>query len=168
MNGVSVWQIVREQFWSEAPPVVARAGLQWVQIVWLAISGAFGIGSWLAGADFDATTAVLAANAIFTALGITMAMFFWPRAIDLKNDPQFKLADERWHVYRLTTQLFFTVLVGIVATGVALFAALIPEHWLVLQVVINATAMGLTLYQVLLLAQCVFRLYAATYWMPRA
>ncbi len=37
MNGVSLLQIVREQFYSKAPPSIARPGLARIQVVWLAL-----------------------------------------------------------------------------------------------------------------------------------
>jgi len=100
-----------------------------------------------------------------------MAMFFWPRAVNLKSDPTFLSSPTRWHVYQLTTQLFWTVLIGIVATGLALlqFAASGKEicgcglsHYLL------TVCVTLTVYQVMLLAQSVLVLYSATYWLPRA
>ncbi len=99
-----------------------------------------------------------------------MAMFFWPRAINIKSDAEFAARDERWHVYRLTTQLFWTVLVGITATGLALVQLVIPdkiELWFARSNSRTSTSwsmavsVGLTIYQVLLLGQSVFRLYAA-------
>ena len=109
----------------------------------------------------------MAANAVFTALSVTMAMLFWPRATNAKNIPGFNTSDERWHVYRLTTQLFWTVLVGILATGLAVAQLAVPECWL-LRDVLAALTVSLTVYQVLLLGQSVFRLYSATYWMNSA
>ncbi|MFF2493480.1 hypothetical protein [Agromyces sp. NPDC058064] len=188
MNGVSLLQIVREQFFSEAPPAIAKPGIAWLQLFWLLaaaiVGGIYATSASLAGDEAgtgDPGAAVLAANAVFTALSVTMAMFFWPRAINLKNDPKFSKTDERWHVYRLTTQLFWTVLVGILATGLAVLQLAIPAtlgafatgidlpgNLDTLRTSIEAVSIALTSYQVLLLGQSVFRLYAATYWMPRA
>ncbi|RWZ52521.1 hypothetical protein ELQ90_00755 [Labedella phragmitis] len=177
MNGVSVLQIAREQFYSLAPPSIARPGLAWLQLVWLVLSGLVGLAFGFTAPTRDPGASILAANAVFTALSVTMAMFFWPRAINMKADARFSATDERWHVYRLTTQLFWTVLVGILATGLAVIQLVIPDRlalWFgvveleLTSTVIQALSVGLTVYQVLLLAQSVFRLYAATYWMPRA
>lgn len=176
MNGVSVLRIVRDQFYSEAPESIARKGLEVLQLVWLAVSIAVGVGYGVFGSATDSGASVLAANAVFTALSVTMAMFFWPRAINLKSDPSFNRSDERWHVYRLTTQLFWTVLVGILSTGLAVVQLAIPlvvdENGVVatsmVGTIVQAVSVGLTIYQVLLLGQSVFRLYAATFWMPKA
>ena len=92
----------------------------------------------------------------------------------------------------MTTQLFWTVLVGITSTGLAVIQLAIPlvqvdasktdqsiigktieaisvglTDWNV-GLVVQAVSVGLTIYQVLLLGQSVFRLYAATFWMPKA
>ncbi|MDQ1110693.1 hypothetical protein QE418_000141 [Microbacterium testaceum] len=177
MNGVSLLQIVREQFYSEAPPSIARPGVARIQVFWLALGLIVAVAYALADVSGDPGASILAANAVFTALSITMAMFFWPRAINIKSDSEFAARDERWHVYRLTTQLFWTVLVGIAATGLAVVQLVIPdriEFWFgtvelaVTSTVVQSISVGLTVYQVLLLGQSVFRLYAATYWMPRA
>jgi len=177
MNGVSLLQIVREQFYSKAPPSIARPGLALIQVVWLVLGLVVSVAYALADVSGDPGASILAANAVFTALSITMAMFFWPRAINIKSDAEFAARDERWHVYRLTTQLFWTVLVGITATGLAVVQLVIPdkiELWSgaldlsTVSVVVQAVSVGLTVYQVLLLGQSVFRLYAATFWMPRA
>lgn len=168
MNGVSLLQIVWEQFYSKAPPTIAREGFAIIQFVWLAVATSVGILYGLYGTSEDVGAAVLAANAVFTALSVTMAMFFWPRAINIKSDEKFSTKDERWHVYRLTTQLFWTVLVGIVATGLAVVQLVIPSDLQFAWTVIQAVSVGLTVYQVLLLGQSVSRLYAATFWMPRA
>lgn len=168
MNGISPWQILREQFYSEAPPSIARKGIAWLQWAWVAISVAVSAAYFVVDPVADLGALVLAANAVFTALSITMAMFFWPRAINLKNDPDFQAKDERWHVYRLTTQLFWTVLVGILATGLAVVALVLPPCWTVAALFADSILVGFTIYQVILLGQCVFRLYAATFWMPRA
>lgn len=176
MNGVSIFEIVREQFYSKAPATIARRGLARIQFVWLVISLIVGIAYGMYGSATDAGASVLAANAVFTALSVTMAMFFWPRAINLKNDKEFDTKDERWHVYRLTAQLFWTVLVGIASTGLAVVQLAIPSavnndglaESSFLGTAVQAVSVALTVYQVLLLGQSVFRLYAATYWMPRA
>lgn len=175
MNGIRLRQIVKDQFFSEAPPSVAREGVARIQLIWLFIGVVVGFAYGIFGAKTDVGASVLAANAVFTALSITMAMFFWPRAINIKSDKDFALQDERWHVYRLTTQLFWTVLVGIVATGLAVVRLVIPvdpDHANppvdVASSLVQAISIGLTIYQVLLLGQSVFRLYAATFWMPRA
>jgi hypothetical protein len=139
-------------------------------LVWVACSVLLGVAYGLLAGTADAGASILAANAVFTALSITMAMFFWPRAINIKADATFAGKDERWYVYRLTTQLFWTVLVGIVATGLAVMQLIIPGGcaWDLLRALTGSTSVGLTIYQVLLLGQSVFRLYAATFWMPRA
>lgn len=175
MNGIRLYQIVKDQFYSEAPPSIAREGIARLQIFWLAIALAVGVLYGIFGSKNDVGASVLAANAVFTALSITMAMFFWPRAINIKSDAEFALQDERWHVYRLTTQLFWTVLVGIVATGLAVVQLVIPVDpdaanppVDLASGIVQAVSVGLTVYQVLLLGQSVFRLYAATFWMPRA
>jgi hypothetical protein len=168
MNGVSILEIIREQFYSKAPDTIARPGVAWLQIAWLIASAILATGYGLFGSSDDLGVSILAANAIFTALSVTMAMFFWPRAINLKNDAEFAAKPERWHVYRLTTQLFWTVLVGILATGLAVVQLAIPDAFCIFNQVVQAVLVGLTIYQVLLLGQCVFRLYAATFWMPRA
>lgn len=168
MRGIPIWQIVRDQFYSdEAPPTVARKGLAWLQIVWLALGLSVGVGFFLSNSESDPGAAILAANAIFTALSVTMAMLFWPRAINAKNISGFNTSDERWHVYRLTTQLFWTVLIGIFATGLAVAQLAVPVEWLLSDAVAAGTV-GLTAYQVLLLGQSVFRLYSATFWMKEA
>lgn len=170
MNGVSLLQIVKEQFFSMAPPSIARPGLARLQLVWVLVSALLAVAYALVASDADAGASILAANAVFTALSITMAMFFWPRAINIKSDPEFAAKDQRWHVYRLTTQLFWTVLVGIVATGLAVVQLVVPSGnpWETLSTITSSISVGLTVYQVLLLGQSVFRLYAATFWMPRA
>lgn len=168
MRGVSVWRIIRDQFYSgDAPPSVARQGIDWLQIVWLVLGVGVGVVFFLSAPESDPGAAILAANAIFTALSVTMAMLFWPRAINAKNIPGFNTSDERWHVYRLTTQLFWTVLIGILATGLAVGQLAIPTSW-TLSAVVAAGTVGLTAYQVLLLGQSVFRLYSATFWMKEA
>jgi hypothetical protein len=176
LNGVSIFQIVRDQFFSKAPKSIAREGLSYVQFVWLLTSVLVGAAYGFFGSASDAGASVLAANAVFTALSVTMAMFFWPRAINLKSDRDFAAKDERWHVYRLTTQLFWTVLVGIASTGLAVVQLAIPiviskdglETQSLFGLIVQAVSVGLTIYQVLLLGQSVFRLYSATFWMPRA
>jgi hypothetical protein len=170
VNGIPLLEILKEQFYSKAPATIARPGISILQIIWLLLAGLFGVGYGLFATDADAGASILAANAVFTALSITMAMFFWPRAINIKSDAEFNLLDERHHVYRLTTQLFWTVLVGIVATGLAVVQLVLPSGgvWDVVGTVTSAASVGLTVYQVLLLGQSVFRLYAATIWMPRA
>ncbi|MEX8034251.1 hypothetical protein AB6V29_14545 [Microbacterium sp. 20-116] len=167
MKGISVWRLVRDQFHSDAPPSIARQGAQPLQFSWAALAALLGLAYGLSAPTDDPGAAVLAANAVFTALSVTMAMLFWPRAINAKTTPGFNTSDERWHVYRLTTQLFWTVLVGIVATGLAVAQLAVPSHWL-LSNVVSAVTVSLTMYQVLLLGQSVFRLYAATFWMNRA
>jgi hypothetical protein len=176
MNGISLFEIVKEQFYSNAPSTIARVGLARLQLTWVVISAFIGTCFAWFGSGQDAGASILAANAVFTALSVTMAMFFWPRAINLKNDPEFVLRDERWHVYRLTTQLFWTVLVGVASTGLAVVQLAIPtqaSHDGLTEIttfgtIISAISVGLTAYQVMLLGQSVFRLYAATFWMPRA
>lgn len=97
-----------------------------------------------------------------------MAMFFWPRAIDIKNDPKLLNKDARWYVYLLTTQLFWTVMVGILATGATILCLAIDSFIQGVTENLLAACVGLTAYQVLLLGQSVFRLYAATFWLSRA
>jgi hypothetical protein len=168
MNGVPLLRIFLDQFVSKAPPSIAKPGIAWLQVVWLILSAVLGLAYSLANVERDVGASVLAANAVFTALSVTMAMFFWPRAINLKNDAQFALMDERWHVYRLTTQLFWTVLVGVTSTGLAVAQLVIASNMDTLNEIVESLSVGLTIYQVLLLAQSVFRLYAATFWMPKA
>jgi len=168
MNGVPLLRILLDQFFSKAPPSIAKPGLAWLQVAWVVLSALLGVAYSLGTDDRDVGASVLAANAVFTALSVTMAMFFWPRAINLKNDAQFALVDERWHVYRLTTQLFWTVLVGVTSTGLAVAQLVITNNLTALAQLVESLSIGLTIYQVLLLAQSVFRLYAATFWMPRA
>jgi hypothetical protein len=168
LNGVPLLRIFLDQFVSKAPPSIARAGIAWLQVVWLVVSALLGLAYSLADVQQDVGASVLAANAVFTALSVTMAMFFWPRAINLKNDAQFALMEERWHVYRLTTQLFWTVLVGVTSTGLAVAQLVIASSMEALTQTVESLSVGLTIYQVLLLAQSVFRLYAATFWMPKA
>jgi hypothetical protein len=177
MNGVSIFRIVQDQFYStETLPGIARKGLAWVQLAWLFVALLVGAAYAVLGSSPDVGASVLAANAVFTALSVTMAMFFWPRAINLKSDKAFSASIERWHVYRLTTQLFWTVLVGVASTGLAVVQLVIPTvqngHGMVeltfLGVGVEAVSVAMTVYQVLLLGQSVFRLYAATFWMPRA
>lgn len=168
MNGISIFRLVQDQFYSKAPPAIARPGWDRVQIGWLIVSAIVGTVFVVSDPQGDVGAAVLAANAVFTALSVTMAMFFWPRAINVKSDKDFMGKDERWNVYRLTTQLFWTVMVGILATGLAIAILVIPESWGIVGTVIGAISVALTAYQVLLLAQSVARLYAATYWMPHA
>ncbi|RLP84172.1 hypothetical protein D9V34_05135 [Mycetocola lacteus] len=147
-----------------------------VQFAWLAIGILVGVAHGFWGTSTDTGASVLAANAVFTALSVTLVMFFWPWAINLKNDAEFNAKDERWQVYRLTTQLFWTVLVGIASTGLAvvqLALPLIANNENIMEpslagIIVQAVSVGLTAYQVLLLGQSVFHLYAATFWMPRA
>lgn len=169
MNGVPVLKILIDQFYSHAPEQIVRPGLRWLQFVWLVLGSAIGVcyGFW--GDIENGLGSVLAANAIFTALSLTMAMFFWPKAINLKNDPDFLASPTRWHVYRLTTQLFWTVLIGIIATGLAIVQVGISATGFDLLIAVGISiCVGLTAYQVLLLGQSVISLYAATYWMPKA
>lgn len=168
MKGVSVWRIIRDQFHSgDVPRSVARRGIDYLQLLWVFLAVGIGVAFFFAAPTTDPGAAVLAANAVFTALSVTMAMLFWPRAINAKNTPGYNTSDDRWHVYRLTTQLFWTVLVGITATGLAVAQLAIPTCW-PLSSYVSALTVALTAYQVLLLGQSVFRLYAATFWMKEA
>lgn len=162
--------MIRDQFLpANVPPSVAKGGLTSLQVTWLVISALVAVGFNLWGDDKGASSAVLAANAIFTALSLTMAMFFWPRAIDIKNDQELLNSSARWYVYLLTTQLFWTVIVGIVATGATILClALDTFTWKVVSSTLLTICVGLTAYQVLLLGQSVFRLYAATFWLSRS
>ena len=46
MKGISVWRIVRDQFYSgEAPPDIVRRGIDYLQVAWL-VQGTQGLPSW--------------------------------------------------------------------------------------------------------------------------
>ena len=171
MNGIPVLRILRDQFYSEAPVEIERPGLRRLQFLWLAMAILVGGASFFLGPVQNGMSSVLAANAIFTALSVTMAMFFWPRAVNLKSDADLMSSPLRWYIYRLTTQLFWTVVVGIVATGLALIHLAGSGRSLCgcgLGHALLAVCIGLTVYQVLLIAESAFVLYGATYWLPKA
>jgi hypothetical protein len=169
VNGISIFQLIRDQFVPRnVPPSVARGRLTLLQALWIVCAVAIGLAFYKFGDRADAASAILAANAIFTALSLTMAMFFWPKAINLKNDPELLHTDARWYVYLLTTQLFWTVIVGISATGATILSLAIESYAKPATAVLLAVCVGLTAYQVLLLGQSVFRLYAATFWLARS
>lgn len=169
MNGVSILRLIRDQFLPKnTPPSVGRKRLTGLQAGWVVLAAMVAILYALFGDSGSASSSVLAANAIFTALSLTMAMFFWPRAIDIKNDPKLLKSDARWYVYLLTTQLFWTVIVGIFATGATILCLAIDSFLKPVTDNLLAVCVGLTAYQVLLLGQSVFRLYAATFWLSRS
>jgi hypothetical protein len=169
VNGVSILQLIRDQFLPKnVPPSVARAGLTVLQVFWVGSAVSVALAFHKFGDKGTAASAILAANAIFTALSLTMAMFFWPRAINVKNDPELLRSDARWYVYLLTTQLFWTVIVGIGATGMTILSLAIDSLAKEFTSTLLAICVGLTAYQVLLLGQSVFRLYAATFWLARS
>lgn len=167
MNGVPFWRLAKDQLWSDADPEVSRPGLRWFQILLIAIAAAVGVLSGILGSASGAIGNVLAANAIFSALSVTMAVFYWPRAINLRRDPALIASPLRWHIYRLTTQLFWAVLIGLVGTGTAM-VGMAASSVCGVSAILVSTAIGLAAYQVLLLAQSTLYLYAATYWLDRA
>jgi drug/metabolite transporter (DMT)-like permease len=117
----------------------------------------------LRGCGTDATGALLSATSILTGLIFTMAMRFWERSIDIRDDPNAFLNPERvGTIDRMRSQLIWTVLCGIVSTSWLAGMALTTGN-AVSTVWAAAVAAGLIVYQLAQVGVALLSLYAASY-----
>lgn len=162
MSLVSPHQLLRDVF-IESPRGPKR---RWrksalAYIVPALLAGAAG---WRFGIESTSPEAILAALAILTGVTFAMAVTFWDRSVQARSDPNMATNAIRLRVIdHMKGHLIYTVVIGVLATGILMVVTLFLEASLPLPSWLAAIVAGTSIYEVTLVGAALVEFYRASY-----